>query len=131
MHNIIVTLILTRMLSIRIFVWKFYCFRTLCFCLHKKNFKKKKIMIIIFVPLSQDFSLWSTKFFFRGCQFLVWPSLVFSIYMVYDSFDDTSNMSCWTVSLKDLGTQLYILYWKWNFLKKKSCNNISDASLNK
>lgn len=36
----------------------------------KKTFKKK-IMTIIFVPLSQDFSLWSTKFFFRGSQFLV------------------------------------------------------------
>lgn len=120
MQNIIVTLILTRMLSIRIFVWKFYCFRTLCFCLHRKKLSKKKIMTIIFVPLSQDFSLWSTKLLFRGSRFLVWPSLVFSIYMVYDSFDDTSNMSCCTVSLKDSGTKVYILYWKWKCFQKIS-----------
>lgn len=117
MQNIIVTLILTRMLSIRILFESFTVSVPYVF-VFIKNFPKKKPMVIIFVPLSQDFSLWSTKFFFRGSQFLVWPSLVFSIYMVYDSFDDTSNMSCCTVSLKDSGTQLYILYWKWKCFQK-------------
>lgn len=117
MQNIIVTLILTRMLSIRI-LFESFTVSVPCVFVFIKKLSKKKIMVIIFVPLSQDFSLWSTKFFFRGSQFLVWPSLVFSIYMVYDSFDDTSNMSCCTVSLKDSGTQLYILYWKWKCFQK-------------
>lgn len=130
MQNIIVTLILTRMLSIRIFVWKFYCFRTLCFCLHRKKLSKKKIMTIIFVPLSQDFSLWSTKLLFRGSRFLVWPSLVFSIYMVYDSFDDTSNVLLYCESER-LGHQIIHSLLKMKMFSKNSCINISDASLNK